>query len=98
MKRVHTGPAGRLETGMSDKTAPGDAEILDLEGLKCPLPALKTRKALARLSPGRRLVVRCTDPMAVIDIPHLCQETGDALERRGEDGGVHVFTIRRTGT
>jgi tRNA 2-thiouridine synthesizing protein A len=70
---------------------------LDLEGLKCPLPVLKTRKALGRIAPGGRLVVRCTDPMAVIDIPHLCQETGDALEGHLKAGGVHVFTIRKNG-
>ncbi|TJV47644.1 MAG: response regulator SirA, partial [Mesorhizobium sp.] len=40
---------------------------LDLTGLKCPLPALKTRKALSGISPGERLEVRCTDPLAAID-------------------------------
>jgi TusA-related sulfurtransferase len=35
---------------------------LDLTGLKCPLPALKTRKALKGLVPGDRLEVHCTDP------------------------------------
>jgi tRNA 2-thiouridine synthesizing protein A len=59
---------------------------LDLSGLKCPLPALKTRKALKSLAPGDRLEVRCTDPLAAIDIPHLVTETGDRLEaiERGE--------------
>lgn len=59
---------------------------LDLSGLKCPLPALKTRKALNSLAPGDRLEVRCTDPLAAIDIPHLVGVTGDRLEaiERGE--------------
>ena len=59
---------------------------LDLSGLKCPLPVLKTRKALRSLTPGDRLEVRCTDPLAVIDIPHLVGVTGDRLEiiERGE--------------
>jgi tRNA 2-thiouridine synthesizing protein A len=59
---------------------------LDLSGLKCPLPALKTRKALKSLTPGDRLEVRCTDPLAAIDIPHLIGMTGDRLEviERGE--------------
>ena len=59
---------------------------LDLSGLKCPLPALKTRKALKSLAPGDRLEVRCTDPLAVIDIPHLVGAIGDGLEiiERGE--------------
>jgi tRNA 2-thiouridine synthesizing protein A len=59
---------------------------LDLSGLNCPLPALKTRKALKSLAPGDRLEVRCTDPLAAIDIPHLIGVTGDRLEvvERGE--------------
>ncbi|GLH79811.1 hypothetical protein SSBR45G_47200 [Bradyrhizobium sp. SSBR45G] len=61
---------------------------LDLAGLKCPLPALKTRKALQSLKPGQRLEVCCTDPLAVIDIPNLIRETGDRVEilDRGESG------------
>jgi tRNA 2-thiouridine synthesizing protein A len=60
---------------------------LDLTGLKCPLPALKTRKALKALSAGDVLEVRCTDPLSVIDIPNLIRETGDKVEltERGED-------------
>jgi len=59
---------------------------LDLSGLKCPLPTLKTRRALKSLAPGERLEVRCTDPLAAIDIPHLVASTGDRLEaiERGE--------------
>lgn len=60
---------------------------LDLCGLKCPLPALRTRKALRALPAGQVLVVTCTDPMAAIDIPNLVREEGarlDAAERLGE--------------
>jgi tRNA 2-thiouridine synthesizing protein A len=69
---------------------------LDLSGLKCPLPALKTRKALKSLAPGDRLEVRCTDPLAVIDIPHLVGVTGDRLEiiERGERGTL--FRIEKS--
>ena len=69
---------------------------LDLQGLKCPLPALKTRKALQRLEPGYVLVVECTDPLAVIDIPALLAETGDVLEGRTERDAVSVYRIRKT--
>ena len=68
---------------------------LDLRGLKCPLPALKTRKALTRLSTGQRLCVEATDPLSVIDIPHVCQETGDRLIAQAETDGVHCFTIEK---
>jgi tRNA 2-thiouridine synthesizing protein A len=68
---------------------------LDLRGLKCPLPVLRTRKALARLDPGASLVVFATDPLSRIDIPHLIHETGDVLEQSREDGGVFIFHLLR---
>ena len=68
---------------------------LDLRGLKCPLPVLRTRKLLGRLESGARLIVECTDPLSVIDIPHLVRSTGDVLELNVERGGVYVFHIRR---
>ncbi len=69
------------------------ATKLDLTGLKCPLPALKTRKALKALKPGDLLEVRCTDPLSLIDIPNLIQETGDKVEitERAERGIVFVI-------
>ncbi|RAI36685.1 sulfurtransferase TusA family protein [Rhodoplanes roseus] len=70
-------------------------DTLDLRGLKCPLPALKTRKALTRLTPGRVIEVTCTDPLAAIDIPHLVQESGDTLEASDRDGDVLTFRIRK---
>ncbi|MFG1349523.1 sulfurtransferase TusA family protein [Xanthobacter autotrophicus] len=76
--------------------APGTVE-LDLRGLKCPLPALRTRKALKDAAAGTRLVVTCTDPMAVIDIPHLAQETGAMLEERTVAEGLLTFILRKAG-
>jgi tRNA 2-thiouridine synthesizing protein A len=71
---------------------------LDLTGLKCPLPALKTRKALTRLSVGDYLEVTCTDPLAAIDIPVLIQQTGDRLEATEKGDNGIVFLIRKSGT
>ncbi len=68
---------------------------LDLAGLKCPLPALKTRKALGAIGPGDRLEVHCTDPLAAIDIPNLVNETGDRLESTAREDGRIVFLIER---
>lgn len=70
---------------------------LDLRGLKCPLPALKTRKALQTVPPGGVLVVTATDPLAVIDIPRLVMETADVLISQEEHGDVLVFRIRKAG-
>ena len=68
---------------------------LDLTGLKCPLPALKTRKALKALKPGDRLQVHCTDPLSVIDIPNLIRETGDRAEISERTERQIVFLIEK---
>jgi tRNA 2-thiouridine synthesizing protein A len=72
-----------------------DAERLDAIGLKCPLPALKTRRALARLKAGAALVVTADDPLAAIDVPHLVRELGDELIAASEDDGRLQFVIRK---
>ena len=68
---------------------------LDLTGLKCPLPALKTRKALKALRPGDVLEVLCTDPLSVIDIPNLIQETGDKVDIAQQAEQHIVFVIEK---
>jgi tRNA 2-thiouridine synthesizing protein A len=68
---------------------------LDLTGLKCPLPALKTRKALKSIKPGDVLEVICTDPLSVIDIPNLIRETGDSVEITERAERRIVFMIEK---
>ncbi len=68
---------------------------LNLRGLKCPLPALKTRKALAALVSGDELVVECTDPLAGIDIPNLVTQTGDELRNVVKREDSILFQIRK---
>ncbi len=68
---------------------------LDLKGLKCPLPVLKTRKALAGLDRGARISIETTDPMAAIDIPHFCREAGHHLLSRESDGPLGRFVIEK---
>jgi tRNA 2-thiouridine synthesizing protein A len=68
---------------------------LDLTGLKCPLPALKTRKALKSVTPGDFLEVHCTDPLSVIDIPTLIRETGDRVEITARDEKKIIFLIEK---
>ena len=70
-------------------------EILDVKGLLCPIPVLKARKALARLPAGALLRVEATDPAAVIDFPHFCNETGHELVDQSQADGVFTFTIRK---
>jgi tRNA 2-thiouridine synthesizing protein A len=68
---------------------------LDLTGRKCPLPALKTRKALKALGTGDFLEVCCTDPLSIIDIPNLIRETGDIVEIRERSEHRIVFLIEK---
>jgi tRNA 2-thiouridine synthesizing protein A len=68
---------------------------INLRGLKCPLPALRTRKALSKLHAGDLLTVECTDPLVEIDIPNLIRETGDTIEATARDQDAIVFQIRK---
>jgi tRNA 2-thiouridine synthesizing protein A len=70
--------------------------VLDLRGLKCPLPALRARKALKGLAAGDVLVVECTDPLADLDIPNLVRETGDTLEETIRSAPLLSFRIRKS--
>ena len=74
---------------------PGTANILDLRGLKCPLPALMTRRHLATIGQGAALTVLITDPLAVVDIPHMCGEDGLTVTDVHKADGHHIFTIRK---
>ena len=69
-------------------------EELDLRGLKCPLPAMLARKALARLAKGTRLVVLADDPMAAVDIPHMCHHEGHAVDGVTTRDGHSKFLLR----
>ena len=69
--------------------------IMNLRGLKCPLPTLRVKKKLAGLPSGDVIVAECTDPLAAIDIPNLVRQTGDTLEERSEAEGVLTFRIRK---
>lgn len=69
--------------------------MLDLRGLKCPLPVLRANRALRFMAAGEKLRVLADDPAAAADFRAYCRETGHALLAFGEEGGVFSFTIRR---
>jgi tRNA 2-thiouridine synthesizing protein A len=69
--------------------------VMNLRGLKCPLPALRVRKALGGLQSGDLIVAECTDPLTAIDIPNLLRQTGDHMEGKTEAEGLLTFTIRK---
>jgi tRNA 2-thiouridine synthesizing protein A len=69
-------------------------EILDLRGLKCPLPAMMAKKALARMTPGAGLIVWADDPLAAVDIPHMCHGEGHTVEGVASREGYNEFALR----
>ena len=70
---------------------------LDATGLTCPLPVLRTRKALTGLAAGSLLEVRATDPAAVKDMAAFCEATGHVLVDSSTEGGVYRFLLRKAG-
>lgn len=68
---------------------------IDCKGLTCPLPVVKTKKALSQIATGQVLEVAATDPGSKSDIPALVRNMGsEILETRDEQGAV-VFLIRK---
>jgi tRNA 2-thiouridine synthesizing protein A len=71
------------------------ASVFDLRGLKCPLPVLRTRRKLADMGSGDEIIVETTDPLAIIDIPHMCNEDGHHLMMSQPTEKGHRFHIRK---
>ena len=70
---------------------------IDVRGLKCPLPVLKTARRMAAHPPGTRFAVLTTDPMAALDVPHFCNENGHALLAVAQEADATRFEIEKGG-
>lgn len=68
---------------------------LNCKGMNCPLPVLKTKKAMDGLKPGEVLSVEVTDAGSKSDIPALLKRTGNELVEIKESDGVFTFVIRK---
>ena len=68
-------------------------ETLLLPGLSCPMPVLRAKKALAKMTPGAVLAVWSTDPHSTPDLSDFCRQTGHGLLKQEEvdDDGRHWF-------
>lgn len=80
---------------MAGATAVTPDLTLDMRGLKCPLPVLRSRKAFQKLQHGAVVAIETTDPLAGIDIPHMCQEDGHTLLSSERTDAGHRFLVRR---
>jgi tRNA 2-thiouridine synthesizing protein A len=69
--------------------------VLDAKGMNCPLPILKTKKALQAMQPGGLLEVLATDPGSVADIESFCRQTGNQLVSSSKEGSVFKFLVKR---
>jgi tRNA 2-thiouridine synthesizing protein A len=68
---------------------------LDAKGLNCPLPILRTKKALAEMSSGQVLRVIATDPGSVKDMQAFAKQTGNELVSSAEAGGEFTFFMKK---
>ena len=72
-----------------------NTETIDLTGLKCPMPALLARRHLARAAAGTTLVVIADDPMAAIDVPHMCRHEGFEILAVTREGDIARMILRK---
>lgn len=77
------------------EVAASQTRLLDVKGLHCPLPILRTRALLDTLTEGEMLEVHATDPASVIDFKHFCNTTDNTLVEHVVNDGVFVYRIRR---
>lgn len=70
-------------------------QTLDARGLNCPLPILRTKKALNTLSTGETLEIYASDPGSVKDMQSFCQQTGNELVSSSDSNGEYTFLIRK---
>ena len=68
---------------------------LDVKGLNCPLPILRTKKALAEMQTGQTLRVLATDPGSVKDFQAFARQTGNEMVTSGESAGVYEYVLKR---
>ena len=77
-----------------DEALQFDREV-DARGLNCPLPILRTKKALNDMTSGQVLRILATDPSAVRDFEAFARQTGNELLQHGEQDGAFFFFLKR---
>ncbi|HNR11004.1 MULTISPECIES: sulfurtransferase TusA family protein [Nitrosomonas] len=68
---------------------------LDVRGLICPLPILRTKKSLSEMTRGQVLKIMATDPGAVIDFQVFADQTGHELLSSSETTGEFLFYLKK---
>jgi tRNA 2-thiouridine synthesizing protein A len=70
-------------------------EPFDLRGLKCPLPALFAKRALFGAARGASIEIVTDDPLAVIDVPHMCHHENFEVVSLKRDGDLVRMVLRK---
>jgi tRNA 2-thiouridine synthesizing protein A len=68
---------------------------LDTKGMNCPLPIVKTKKAMKSMGDGEEIRIEATDPGATADFEAFCRATGNELVSNDEDDGIFTFVIKK---
>jgi len=68
-------------------------KVLDLRGVRCPHVVLQAKTALREVPIGGTLVLECTDPLVVIDVPHFVNQTGHKIASSEQRGELYLFRI-----
>ena len=71
-------------------------QTLNAEGLNCPLPIIKAKKALKGMEAGKVLEVRSTDPGSIADFAAFCTQTGNELLSSETEGNIYLFEIKKS--
>ncbi len=83
-----------MPNAMTDTAIPHDFE-LDARGLNCPLPILRTKKALNGMTSGQVIRILATDPGSVRDFQAFSKQTGNDLLNVDEGHGEFHFLMRK---
>jgi tRNA 2-thiouridine synthesizing protein A len=71
-------------------------QLLDAKGLSCPLPILKTKKAIEALAKDQVLKVETTDPGSKNDMASWAKRTGNEIVKVEESSTTFTFYIKKT--
>lgn len=86
---------GQVAAREREGGAPMADRVLDVKGLKCPMPVIKAKKAIEELAVGQVLEVVATDPGSMADFRAWTKNTGHELVSAEEAGGVYTYRIKK---
>ncbi len=92
---MHSPHSNRLETAIQWRYDMEFSKEFDASGLACPLPIVKTKKALADMTSGQVLRVISTDPGSVCDMAAFAEQTGNALLEQSSENSKFVFYLKK---